>query len=371
MLTQTLRKYSNTIMILLPLFSIIAPFTIIYFYQDIAYPPYPIMYSPPESPKYTNTFEVTWKGRTFYLFFLWLFILEIMLGWEELRAIRFKLKSIRTFAIIVALLLPTIYVVIANFYGLNKTIVDLAYQKGMRGSDGLPPPNWMPLSTEYLVFTVLFALIVLVEYGISGLMNYSISITFLGIIGLIYTIDNLYPNGQFTPFQFLVFPTATLAASFLNLMGYQTSLSVIMDPIWGWLPKLTAQDPGNPLKSATFGIGWPCAGIESLLIFTVTILLFMKKSAIPTKQRIIYFVIGAAVTFFINILRIATIFIIGVNGGDWEAFHNFYGQLYSITWIILYPLIIIGSRVLWSKIRSWKAPANNDVGFSHQTKLSN
>jgi len=352
MLTQTLRKYSNTIMILLPLFSIIAPFTIIYFYQDIAYPPYPIMYSPPESPKYTNTFEVTWKGRTFYLFFLWLFILEIMLGWEELRAIRFKLKSIRTFAIIVALLLPTIYVVIANFYGLNKTIVDLAYQKGMRGSDGLPPPNWMPLSTEYLVFTVLFALIVLVEYGISGLMNYSISITFLGIIGLIYAIDELYPVGRFTPFQSLTYPTTSLAQNILGLLGYPTSLVVMKSNEYGYFPVLLVFDPKNPTKLlANFGIAWPCAGVESLIIYTLTILLFLKKSLIPKLQKIVYFVFGAAITYLINVLRIVSIFLVKINGGDWLLFHNFYGPLYSITWIVSYPLIIMGSKFLWNKVK--------------------
>jgi thaumarchaeosortase len=339
---------------LLPLFSIIAPFAILYFYQDTAYPPYPTLYNP---EKYTNTFEATWKGRTFYLFFLWLFALEMIFGWEELKTIKYKLESITTVILILALILPTIYVIAANFYGINRTILELAYQKGAEEYSA----RWIPLSTEYLVFTVLFALIVLVEYGISGLMNYSISITFLGIIGLIYTIDNLYPNGQFTPFQILVPTTAILAARVLNLMGYQTTFLATHEG----MPHLQVNNSWDAF------IAWGCSGIDSLIIYSVTILLFLKKSAIPTKQRIIYFVIGAAVTYFINILRIATIFIIGVNGGDWETFHNFYGQLYSITWIISYPLIIIGSRVLWSKIRSWKAPANNDVGFSHQTKPSN
>ncbi|MBX5327941.1 MAG: exosortase/archaeosortase family protein [Candidatus Bathyarchaeota archaeon] len=353
MLSQTLRKYNTTVMILLPLFSIITPFAILYFYQDIAYPPYPTLYNP---EKYTNTFEATWKGRTFYIFFLWLFVLEMIFGWEELIKIKHKLKSIKTLILILALILPTIYTITANFYGINKTIIELTYQKGADKYS----VRWVPLSTEYLVFTVLFALTVLVGQGITGLMNYSISITFLGIIGLIYTIDNLYPNGQFTPFQILVPTTAILAARVLNLMGYQTTF---LDPQQG-MPHLQVN------KSWDAVIAWGCSGIDSLIIYSVTILLFLKKSAIPMKQRIIYFVIGAAVTYFINILRIATIFIIGVNGGDWETFHNFYGQLYSITWIVSYPLIIIGTRALWSKIRSWKVTANSEAGFSHQTKPS-
>jgi hypothetical protein len=49
-------------------------------------------------------------------------------------------------------------------------------------------------------------------------------------------------------------------------------------------------------------------------------------------------------------LRIATIFIIDLGGGDWNSFHNFYGMLYSMSWIMSYPLLIIASRALWGKI---------------------
>jgi exosortase/archaeosortase family protein len=62
--------------------------------------------------------------------------------------------------------------------------------------------------------------------------------------------------------------------------------------------------------------------------------------------------LGVVVTYFINVLRIVTIFVIGINGGDWMAFHNIYGQLYSITWIVSYPLLIIGSQMLWAKMRN-------------------
>jgi len=121
------------------------------------------------------------------------------------------------------------------------------------------------------------------------------------------------------------------------------------------MPVLRVWDPNNPLKSARFGIAWPCAGVESLIIYTVTILLFLKKTAIPWKHGIIYFIIGAIITYFINILRIVTIFLLAAKYGTQSpevwSFHDFYGQLYSITWIISYPLIIIGTRSLWSKIR--------------------
>lgn len=340
----------NILIKLLPLFAFIVPFLILYFYQDIAHPPYPYYYR-----SYANTFEVTWKGRTFYIFFLWLAALEMVLGWEKLQLIKVnKLRSIRTVVFILSILLPTAYIVISNYYGLNVTIVDWAWQ------NKIAQCPWMPLSTEYLVLAVLFTLIIWLQYGISGLKNISLSPVFLATIGIIYTIDNIYQYGSFTPFQFLVPATATLAANVLSLMGYQTQ----------WM----GQSHGTPVLrawnskgSAAFGIAWPCAGVESLLIYTITILLFLKKSVIPWKQKAIYFIIGAIVTYFINVLRIVTIFVISINGGDWVRFHNIYGQLYSITWIISYPLIIIGSRALWRKIRT---PKNATISGLESPKLT-
>jgi len=332
---------------LLPLFSFIIPFLILYFYQDIA------------SPRYPNTFEMTWKGRTFYIFFLWLASLEMILTWEKLQPSKFnKLISIRTFAFILALLLPTIYVVTSNYCGLNVAIVDWAWQ------NKIAQCVWMPLSTEYLALAVLFTLIIWLQYGISGLKNISISPVFLATIGVIYTIDNIFQYGSFTPFQFLVPATATLAANVLNLMGYQTQ----------WIgqsystPVLKAW---NSKGSAAFGIAWPCSGIESLLIYTLTILLFLKNITIPWKHKIIYFVFGAVVTFLINVMRIVTIFAIaidtGVNSVQTRQFHDYYGQLYSVTWIVLYPLIIVASRALWRKIRT---PKNATISGVESPKLT-
>jgi len=174
---QSVKKSINSVRKLLPLFSFIIPFLILY-------------------SLYPESFEATWKGRTYYLFFLWLFLLEIILNWEKLQARKIdKMKSARTVTFTIALLIPTVYVIVANFYGWNYMIENLAEQHN------IPFASWIPLSTEYLVFAVLFALIVLLEYGISALRDFSISAVFLGIIGVIYTIDNVYPFGAFTPFQ--------------------------------------------------------------------------------------------------------------------------------------------------------------------------
>jgi len=326
---QKTKRGASILVKLLPILSFIIPFVLLY-------------------SLYPESFEMTWKGRTFHLFFLWLISLETILNWEKLQTSRIgKIRSIRTVVFITALVLPTIYVIAANYWGLNSMLSDLA-RKNMVYIESV---RWVPLFAEYLVFTVLYALIVLLEYGMSRLPDFSLSMTFLGLIGLVYTIDTLYPFERFTPFQIFVPTTATLAANILNLMGYQTRF---LPPQILGVPLLEAE---NSKGSASFNIAWPCSGVESLLIYTVTILLFLKNTAISWRHRIVYFIIGAFVTYFINILRVATIFVIQINEGDLarQRFHDYYGQLYSITWIIFYPLIIIGSQTLWRKIRNRKA----------------
>ncbi len=334
-------KLGNVLMRFVPLFSLIIPFAILY-YLD---------------PK---SFEVTWKGRTFYLFFLWIVTLEAIVNWEKISRTKLTKKaSIRTIVFVAVLFVPTLYVIAANYYGLNTAIMDFARMNNV-WRDAI----WfVPLSIEYLVFTVLFALLVFLEYGIEGLSNSAISVFFLGVIGLIYTIDTLFPFGRFSPFQFLVPATSMLAAMMLGMMGYIPKLTYIeRHPIYGSLTSLEIKDSLG--KKTSFGIAWPCSGIDSLLIYSVTILLFLKNNGMRLWQKIVLFTVGAVVTYFINALRIVSIFLLGATYGVGSTqvsdFHNFYGQLYSITWIVCYPLIIVGIQNLsdWLKSKRKSKPGN-------------
>ena len=79
-----------------------------------------------------QTFEAVWKGRSFQLFFVWLIALELILGWENFQASKLgKLTSARTLLFAVSLVLPTLFVVIANYGGGNSFIADLAQQNGV------------------------------------------------------------------------------------------------------------------------------------------------------------------------------------------------------------------------------------------------
>ena len=60
----------------------------------------------------------------------------------------------------------------------------------------------------------------------------------------------------------------------------------------------------RPLGTAKFAIAWPCAGIESLLIFTAVALLFLQRMPMSWKAKIGYFAVGAGITYFINVFEL-------------------------------------------------------------------
>lgn len=319
-----IKEYSKKLTPILPLAAFAVAFLMSYFLQPAS-------------------FELLWKGRTFQLFFVWLIALELILGWENLQASKLsKSVSVRSFLFVVALLLPTIFVAVSFYAGVNTFIADSARQNGVYWW------NDLPIAFEYLVFAGLFCTMLYISSGTKGLKNFSVPILFSAVVGAIFVIDSVFPYEQFTPFQFFVPATTVLAANTLNAMGYHTTLSMTQ----GFLPQLTAVDPSNPLKPVTFAIAWPCAGVESLLIFTVTILLFLKRMPISWRAKVGYFAVGAGVTYFINILRIVSIFQVALSGGDVDFFHSTYGPLYPFAWIVSYPLVILGSQSLWHRIRN-------------------
>ncbi len=271
--------------------------------------------------------------------------LEFILSWENIKPKISKHNKTGLLAVAIVLLLPTLYVVSEYYFGVNSAIANAAVQNGVAF------PYSMPLAVEYLVFSVLLCLTAFLYFGKKGLTGFALPALFVGLVGVIYTIDNFFPYGEFTPFQLLVPTTATLAANVLSLMGYG-----VLPGTENGMP--TLQVTGS-LGTAKFSIAWPCAGIESLLIFTAVALLFLQQMPISWKAKTGYFIVGAAVTYFINVLRIATIFTIGtefgVNSNQVQMFHFYYGPLYSITWIVSYPLIILASQGLWRKIKSGKS----------------
>lgn len=289
------------------------------------------------------SFEAMWKGRTFQPFFVWLIALEFILDWEVLK-FRINLQNKTRMLVYTAVLaLPTVYVLFEAYLGLNATITDWATRSNIAFA------AWMPLAIEYIAFSVFFVLAVGISFGKKGITGFSLPSLFAAMIGFIFAIDNIFPYGEFTPFQLLVPTTTGLAAGVLGLMGN----SVVMgSEISTGMPTL---DVTGPLGHVKFAVAWPCAGIESLLIFTAVSLLFLNRMNISWKAKIGFFAFGAGITYLINVLRIAAIFTLGMQFGEnsieVQSFHFIYGPLFAMVWIIAYPLIILAVKGVFSRSR--------------------
>lgn len=279
-------------------------------------------------------FLETWKGRMFYLFFLWLLVLESIIYWDRIVEKKPK-KPFRIITFFITAAVPLIYVLSVNFWGLDGFITSIGEDFGFTGY--VLDFHW-PLSAEYIVFTISFLVAILLTYKKEGLKFFSISFSLLAGICIIYMINTSQGTEGFKPFDMLALPTSACAAALLDILGYNVTLQFTSGI--GSMPLIVINGRYPP---ATAYIGWPCAGVHSLFLFVVIILLLFKRSTISSYRKFIYFVVGVVGTYFANILRIASYFIISVNSGKAAAdfFHNTLGELYFIVWISIYILIII------------------------------
>jgi thaumarchaeosortase len=326
------RDLSAVLFKILPLAAFVAPMALLYFLNP---------FDPFLKLSAQDSFQLMWKGRTFLLFFVWLMALELILSWESIESKIRKHNKVTILSYVLSLLLPSMWVIAENYFGLNSVIANWASQSGVAFSDS------MPLAFEYLAFSFFFCLMTIALFGRKGLKIFVLPALFVGLVGVLYTIDNVFPYGQFTPFQLLVPTTAMLASGVLGIMGYNT-----FSGTENGMP--TLQVSGS-LGTAKFAIAWPCAGIESLLIFTAVALLFLKRMPISWKAKVGFFAFGAAITYLINVLRIAAIFTIGMQYGatsdQVQMFHFYYGPLYAMAWIVSYPLLVLAGHGFWRKTR--------------------
>ncbi|MCJ7763311.1 hypothetical protein MUP38_07670, partial [Candidatus Bathyarchaeota archaeon] len=226
---------------------------------------------------YPLSFDKIFNGRAYYLFFIWLVVLEFALDWDKYKLETSKMSVKRIFAFGLALTLPTCYVIVSNFFGLNAAIRELTRLSGIISpslADYVARLDFIPLATEFLVFAVFFAVIILCAYKLRGLTDFLLPIALLGVVGAMSLINLLYPT--FVLFQIIVPTTAQLSANVLGFMGYQTVLMQGQD----FVPLLYVRDPASGAAWNAW-VAWPCAGVESLMLYTIIMLLFLKRSDSP------------------------------------------------------------------------------------------
>lgn len=333
-----------------------------------------------------DSFELIWhsQGRAPYVIFLWLLLLELALAWKKIAN---KWPSIVAMAI--TIVAPT-YLTGIFAFALKDEVMELGK---LVGAPYLAHGEWIleswALSIEYVVLTICFVISIWLVYKNDSFKIFSVSMFFLGATSCFHMIDTFYPFGTLTVPQAFATVTASSAVQVLNWIGYEASISGFHEG----MPILYVAGLPGPRPV----IGWPCAGVQSLFIYTFVIMLFLKvihfslprrtiRACIPKRLKLIFktkatdfllerkitravviaaemfivtvlknvplymvVVIGAIGTYIVNVVRIVSFCIIGVNTGRPAAdfFHRSYGEWYFMIWIIAYILAIIyGGRIL-------------------------
>jgi thaumarchaeosortase len=324
----------------------------------------------------TFSFDVTWKGRMFYLVFAWFLVIESAIGWKEIVDKKPRNRNLILASLICAII-PTIYVLATNFFGLDLTILKIGHSIGIISVTGNNQPSdflhlqW-PISVEYMVFFIFFLSAVILAYKTSGLKIFSISFALLGGISIAYMLDTVYPFGVFRPLEEVTLPVAATAAALLDSLGYSVVLNYPVHLGPSTLPALIVSAGG---KTVDVLISWACAGVYSLLLYVLIILIFFKRVNISAFRKLLYFIIGLFGTFCASVLRIYSIIIVDLEYGSNAGmiFHNTYGELFGFTWIFIFILLIVcierfmlveRTRERLSKMRSYfQTTKNNEKGL--------
>lgn len=290
------------------------------------------------------TFDVTWKGRMFYLFFAWFLVMEAAFGWQEMNKRKTK-KRVLLAASLVCAAIPTGYILATNFFGLDLSLLQAGITAGIPAvySDNTPSDFlhlFWPLSFEYLIFFVSFTAAIMLAYKPRGIKTFAISLSLIGAIGIAYLLDTVFPFGVLKPLQELALPITATTAALFDLLGYNVMLSFPVNSGGSMLPALMVN---NGLQSATVTVSWACAGVYSLLLYVLVMLVFFKRTNISSFRKLVYFVIGLIGTFFAAVLRIFVIILVYLYNGKAAgvAFHNTYGELFGFTWIFGFILMIV------------------------------
>ncbi|MGD0451009.1 MAG: exosortase/archaeosortase family protein [Candidatus Bathyarchaeia archaeon] len=292
----------------------------------------------------TFSFDVTWKGRLFYLFFAWFLLIESAIGWNELVKKKPRNRNL-VVASLVCALIPTIYVLATNFFGLDLSIMKVGHSLGIISVAANNQPSdflhlqW-PLSVEYMVFFVAFLAAIILAYKTKGLKIFSISLSLLGAISVAYMLDTVYPFGVFRPLQEVALPITASAAALFDALGYSVTMTYPVHLGPSLLPSLMVSAGG---RVAEYSISWACAGVYSLLLYLLIILVFFKRTNISGFRKLSYFVIGLFGTFCSAVLRVYTIFVISLQSGYKAGmfFHNTYGELFGFTWVFVFIILIV------------------------------
>ena len=279
-----------------------------------------------------NTFELSWAGfgklgrggLFFVLFFLGFEIFDFR------NVAHLRLTRGREIATCVTVILALVYF---GGIGVDQGFVNFVYSLGKAlGAAGQVSNSWL-MSMDYLILTLYMAALAIILFNLRALKAIVTPIVLgLGMLAF-YLLDAFFPYGEIGPLQFWANFIVAGVALLSKLFGL---------PIYGLQNYLTIAGTKGFFRLAVY---WPSVGVQSMIIYSLVMIVVAAKLDAPLKRKLTYVVVGVTGTIFLNVIRIFTIAYYGyayaTTGQQLDAFHNSIGEILFPIWIAIFLVIVL------------------------------
>jgi thaumarchaeosortase len=280
-----------------------------------------------------DSIKKSWnEGRAGFLFAM-VFIAAEIIGSNP------KIHSTKLYPIIGLLSLTLGYFIAV------EDIIPLGLKESLRSA--APIYNVQQLDSwifmwDFIVMAIYVGLCLSIIYGKKAYKIAPAGLVFLTGIALILSLDAFFPKDTLGPLQYIV-P--------IYLKIDQEVIKFIDTFIMDLGPRLPASAHDNVLflnglhGPFALQVFWPSAGVHSMIIYSLVMLIFLLKMEIPMKRKLGYFLVGTIGTAAVNIVRIMSLslfaLVVSADYIDWQPFHSIAGEIMFIPWLFIYVYSVI------------------------------
>lgn len=263
------------------------------------------------------------------------------------------------------LAIATVVAIGVSYFGaiaLSKPLTDWIYQVGPAGGSGGYSVSWL-MATDYMALTLYIVGLAVAFFGWRAIPKVISGIVLSTGMIIFFLLDAFFPYNQL---GFLQVWANFIVAAVDFLMGW-------LFPIHGWGNTIIIDGKHGRWVLRVF---WPSVGVESMLIFSLVMIVLAAKLSAPKKRKIIYAVVGALGTVFLNVIRISMIsyygFCCATSSTGLDAFHNTIGQFLYPVWIVAFLWIVLdvegrlaarSSRAMMKTASASAAATDDDAGY--------
>jgi len=259
--------------------------------------------------------------------FLFAFIF-LMLEWYDVRRLlRLKITGKRLAGLVASATMIVTYFVAVYALGQSDLVTHAGAQLGYVSTP--QTLSWMRV-WDYVLYANYILTVIALSLGISRLRDFPTPIVFLLGMAFILLLDATFPYGSVQSLQILMQPILAVTVLMLRAVGVKVDLVGCESlAVWGQ-------------KGFLFiNMYWQCAGILSMTIYLLVIVILMVKLQTSVRRKLVYAALGAVGTFFVNIVRIFLIIYYGAFiDVNLRMFHESVGEVLFTIWIVIYLLTV-------------------------------